>query len=46
MNEIKAILSLSNYGEKGTPVWKLLAKNNWSKIEAPGKYIIKVLRSS
>lgn len=43
--EIKAILRLSDYGRKGTVIWKLLAKTHWSKIEAPGKYIIKVLRS-
>lgn len=46
ITEIKAILRLSNYGEKGTTIWKLLAKTNWGKIEAPGKYIIKVLRST
>ena len=44
--EIKAILCLSDYGRKGTAVWKLLAKPNWSKIEAPGKYIIKILRNT
>lgn len=46
LTEIKAILKLSDYGKKGTILWKLLAKNHWNKIEAPGKYIIKVLRSS
>ena len=44
--EITAILRLSDYGRKGTAIWKLLAKTHWNKIEAPGKYIIKVLRSS
>ncbi|WP_221659296.1 DUF4373 domain-containing protein [Bacteroides salyersiae] len=44
--EIDAILRLSDYGRKGTAIWKLLAKNHWSKIEAPGKYIIKVLRTT
>ena len=44
--EIKAILRLSDYGRKGTEVWRILAKTNWSRIEAPGKYILKILRTS
>ena len=44
--EIKAILQLSDYGRKGTAIWKLLANIHWAKIEAPGKYIIKVLRNT
>ena len=46
IDEIKAIVRLSNYGEKGKPLWKLLAQTNWGKIAMPGKYIIKSLRSS
>ena len=43
--DIKAILRMSNYGEIGTPVWKVLAQTSWAKIGMPGKYLIKVLRS-
>ena len=41
--EIKAILSLSDYGRKGTAVWKLLSETNWNRITAKGKYTIAVL---
>lgn len=44
--EIKAILSLSDYGRKGTAVWKLLSETNWSRIAAKGKYMITVLRKT
>lgn len=44
--EINAILKLSDYGRKGTVIWKLFAQTHWSRIEAPGKYIIKVLRGN
>ena len=43
--DIKAILRMSNYGEIGTPVWKVLAQTSWAKIGMPGKYLIKILRS-
>ena len=43
--ERQAILRLSDYGRKGTQVWKLFSSTNWSKIGAPGKYIIAVLAS-
>lgn len=43
--DISAILKLSDYGRKGTEVWRMFAKTHWGKIEAPGKYIIKVLRN-
>ena len=46
IGEVKAIIRLSNYGEKGKPLWKLLAQTNWSKITAPGRYIIKLLKDS
>lgn len=42
--EIKAILSLSDYGRKETAVWKLLSETNWARIAAKGKYMIAVLR--
>ncbi len=43
--DIKAILRMSNYGEIGTPVWKVLAQTSWAKIVMPGKYLIKMLVS-
>lgn len=42
--EIKAILAFSDYGRKGTAVWRLLSETNWSRISAKGKYIIAVLK--
>ena len=41
--EQQAILRLSDYGKKDTPVWKLLLNTNWSKIGSPGRYIIAAL---
>ena len=41
--EIAAILKLSDYGRKNTQVWKTLVNTNWTKINAPGKYIISEL---
>lgn len=41
--ERQTILRLSDYGRKGTQVWKLLSNTTWSKIGAPGKYIIAAL---
>ena len=41
--EKQTILRLSDYGRKGTQVWKLLSNTTWSKIGAPGKYIIAAL---
>lgn len=46
IGEKKAILRMSNYGEKNTVIWKVLAQTSWSKIGMPGKYLIKVLRST
>ena len=43
LKERQAILRLSDYGRKGTQVWKLLSNTSWSKIGAPGKYIIAAL---
>ena len=43
--DIKAILRMSNYGEIGTPVWKVLAQTSWAKIGMPGKYLINMLVS-
>lgn len=41
--EIEAILRLSDYGRKGTLVWKLICSTNWSNIGAKGKYMIAAL---
>lgn len=41
--ERQTILRLSDYGRKGTQVWKLLSNTSWNKIGAPGKYIIAAL---
>lgn len=41
--EQQTILKLTDYGRKGTQVWKLFPNTNWAKIGAPGKYIIAVL---
>lgn len=46
IGDIEAILRLSNYGELGNAVWKMLAQTSWSKIGMPGKYLIKSLRSA
>lgn len=43
--EKQTILRLSDYDRKGTQVWKLLSNTAWSKIGAPGKYIIAALAS-
>jgi hypothetical protein len=45
LKERQTILRLSDYGRKGTQVWKLLSNTAWSKIGAPGKYIIAALAS-
>ena len=41
--EKQTILRLSDYGRKGTQVWKLFSNTAWGKIGAPGKYIIAAL---
>lgn len=38
--ETQTILRLSDYGRKGTLIWILFSSTTWSKIGAPGKYII------
>ena len=44
--DIKAILRMSNYGEIGAPVWKVLAQTSWAKIGMPGRYLISMLRKA
>ena len=38
--EVNSILRLSDYGRKGTTVWKLIANTCWSDIGAKGRYLI------
>ncbi|MEQ2611329.1 DUF4373 domain-containing protein, partial [Bacteroides hominis] len=40
VNEVNAILRLSDYGRKGTTVWRLIANTCWSDIGAKGRYLI------
>ena len=43
VGEINAILRLSDYGRKGTTVWRLIANTCWSDIGAKGRYLIAAL---
>ena len=43
VGEVNAILRLSDYGRKGTTVWRLIANTCWSDIGAKGKYLIAAL---
>ena len=43
VSEVNAILRLSDYGRKGTTVWRLIANTCWSDIGAKGKYLIAAL---
>lgn len=45
IREKKAILRMSNYGEIGNAVWKVISQTSWSKISMPGKYLIKSLKN-
>ena len=38
--EVNSILRLSDYGRKGTTVWRLIANTCWSYIGAKGRYLI------
>ena len=44
--EVNSILRLSDYGRKGTTVWKLIANTCWSDIGAKGRYLIAVLNKT
>lgn len=41
--ELNTILRLSDYGRKGTILWKLISSTCWSSIGAKGRYIIAAL---
>ena len=43
VGEVNAILRLSDYGRKGTTVWRLIANTCWSDIGAKGRYLIAAL---
>ena len=44
--EVNSILRLSDYGRKGTTVWKLIANTCWSDIGATGRYLIAALNKT
>ena len=44
--EVNSILRLSEYGRKGTTVWKLIANTCWSDIGAKGRYLIAALNKT
>ena len=46
VNEVNAILRLSDYGRKGTTVWRLIANTCWSDIGAKGRYLITALNKA
>ena len=43
LKEKQVIMKLSDYGRKGTQIWRLFSNTTWGKIGAPGKYIIAAL---
>ena len=44
--EVNSILRLSDYGRKGTTVWKLIANTCWSDIGAKVRYLIAALNKT
>ena len=46
VSEVNAILRLSDYGRKGTMVWRLIANTCWSDIGAKGRYLIAALNKT
>ena len=46
VGEVNAILRLSDYGRKGTTVWRLIANTCWSDIGAKGRYLIAALNKT
>ena len=40
VSEVNAILRLSDYGRKGTTVWRLIANTCWNNIGSKGRYLI------
>ena len=46
VSEVNAILRLSDYGRKGTTVWRLITKTCWSDIVSKGRYLIAALNKA
>ena len=46
VGEVNAILRLSDYGRKGTTVWRLIANTCWSDIGVKGRYLIAALNKA
>ena len=46
VSEVNAILRLSDYGRKGTTVWRLIANTCWSDIGSKGRYLIAALNKA
>lgn len=46
VSEVNAILRLSDYGGKGTTVWRLITKTCWSDIVSKGRYLIAALNKA
>ena len=44
--EVNSILRLSDYGRKGTTVWKLIVNTCWSDIGAKGRYLVAALNKA
>ena len=44
--EVNSILRLSDYGRKGTTVWKLIANTCWSDIGAKGRSLVAALNKA
>ena len=44
--EVNSILRLSDYGRKGTTVWRLIANTCWSDIGDKGRYLIAALNKA
>ena len=44
--EVNSILRLSDYGRKGTTVWRLIANTRWGDIGAKGRYLIAALNKA
>ena len=44
--EVNSILRLSDYGRKGTTVWRLIANTCWSDIGTKGRYLIAALNKA
>ena len=46
VSEVNAILRLSDYGRKGTTVWRLIANTCWNDIGSKGRYLIAALNKA